>query len=449
MKRLRLAMRLYNTAHLITPEKLEVVERVLREYTEQDAPPTPATGAAVMREATPEPAATVMLAGSVAKRTQAGYYRTDDGMALVQVLGSLVQRSGWLDAESGLTSYQALDGMLSAAMEDPAVKGILLEIDSHGGEGSGLFELTSKIAAANKVKPVTAHANEQAFSAAYAIASSAGELVVAPTGMVGSIGVVMYHVDQSQLNAKRGLVYTPIFAGARKVDFSPHAPISDSALSGANEMVQRLYSTFVGQVASSRGVGEDVVRGTEAGLLHPDQAISLGLADSVGNIGQALESLRERVNTPAKPVKPSKQSSSRSAVADALTPKGNTMEPNTTTPATTVAPAASTQQPDPAAIIRAERERTQGILNHAEAAGRTGLAKHLAFATSMTLDEAVAMLAAAPKETGGALAASMAQIPNPKIGAEADQPDSPKVIHLDANKVYNRRRADVAKARRG
>ncbi len=438
MSYLRLATRLYNAPLLITPQKLEVIERVFRMYSDGDK--------GVLVEAVePRPE----LAANLARRTQAGYYRTDDGMALVQVLGSLVQRSSGMDAMSGLTSYQLLDAMLSAAAEDPEVKGILMEVDSHGGEGAGLFELAAKIRAIDAVKPVTAHANEQAFSAAYALASSAGELVVAPNGMVGSVGVVMYHVDQSQLDAKRGLTYTPIFAGARKVDFSPHAPLSEEAHRGAREMVDRLYNTFVGHVASMRSVGEDVVRGTEAGLLHPDQAISLGMADKTGNLGAALDSLRGRVSKPAAPKK-DKASSPRSAVANAPTQKGNTMEPSDKTTATPT-PAATTQQPDPAAQIRADRQRTQAILGHAEAAGRRKLAEHLAFATDMSVEAAAGMMAAAPKEAAESpLTRAMGGIQNPKVGADGEPTaaSDKKVVSIDANAVYNRRRADVEKARR-
>ena len=80
-----------------------------------------------------------------------------------------------------------------------------------------------------KEKPIYAIANDAAFSAAYAIASSAERLFVTSTGGVGSVGVIAIHVDQSGFDEKVGRKYTAVFAGAKKNDFNPHEPLSDSA----------------------------------------------------------------------------------------------------------------------------------------------------------------------------------------------------------------------------
>src|SRR6185369_6520362 len=121
---------------------------------------------------------------------------------------------------------------------------------------------------------------------------------VPKSGMVGSVGVIMLHVDQSGANAKRGLDVTHITAGARKADFSPHAPLSDAALNAAQAMVDRLYGQFVDGVAASRGISPDVVRGTEAGLLNPDQALELGMIDAIGTIGDAMQRLHTIMQNP-------------------------------------------------------------------------------------------------------------------------------------------------------
>ena len=79
-----------------------------------------------------------------------------------------------------------------------------------------------------------------------------------------------------------------------------------------------------------------------------------------------------------------------------------------------------------AAGAAAERTRVAGILTHAEAGGRAKLAEHLAFKTAMTVEEAAAMLAAAPKEVAATvvvdpLAAAMANVTNPRVGAGSDE----------------------------
>ena len=94
-------------------------------------------------------------------------------IAVIAVHGTLVRRTGGLDAASGLTSYAVIAEQLDAAVADPAIAAILLDVDSPGGESGGVFDLADRIRAATHVKPVWAVANEQAFSAAYAIASAA------------------------------------------------------------------------------------------------------------------------------------------------------------------------------------------------------------------------------------------------------------------------------------
>ena len=119
------------------------------------------------------------------------------GVAVIPIHGTLVRRTVGLEAESGLTSYASLAAQLDAAIGNPAVSAILLDIDSPGGESGGVFDLADRIRAASQIKPVWAVANDMAFSAAYALASAASRVFVSRTGGVGSIGVIAMHVDQS------------------------------------------------------------------------------------------------------------------------------------------------------------------------------------------------------------------------------------------------------------
>ncbi len=103
------------------------------------------------------------------------------GIAVLPIYGTLVRRTVGLEAESGMASYQGLATMLDAAVADPNVAAILLDIDSAGGESGGVFDLADRVAAAAKRKPVWALANDMAFSAAYAIGSAASRFIVTRT----------------------------------------------------------------------------------------------------------------------------------------------------------------------------------------------------------------------------------------------------------------------------
>jgi signal peptide peptidase SppA len=220
------------------------------------------------------------------------------GIAVIPILGTLVKRSLGLEAASGLTSYSEIAAMLDAAVADPMVSGILLDIDSPGGEASGSFELARRVREAAAIKPVWAVANDAAYSAAYAIAASAQRLFVTETGGVGSIGVIALHVDQSIKDANDGYRYTAITAGAHKNDYSPHEPLSDAAKSELQSEVDRLYAIFTEHVAAMRRLDLDAVRATEAGLYFSSNAVAQGLADGVQTLDGTLAEFQLFLSAP-------------------------------------------------------------------------------------------------------------------------------------------------------
>jgi signal peptide peptidase SppA len=260
-----LASRLYGTPLLLARAKLDVILSVLGERVEL---------ARVRSGRQPVP-----------KRPAD---RPPGGIAVIPVVGSLVRRTVGLDPASGFTSYAEIAGMVDAALADPSVDGIVLDIDSPGGEAGGVFELGERIRAADAVKPVWAVASDTAFSAAYAIGCSASRLLVSRTGGVGSIGVIAMHVDQTARDAQQGYRYTPITAGDHKNDFSPHEKLGPEAHARLQAEVDRLYAMFVDHVAVMRKLDTDAVRATEAGIYFGTDAVTAGLADAVGSLDAVL-----------------------------------------------------------------------------------------------------------------------------------------------------------------
>jgi signal peptide peptidase SppA len=177
-------------------------------------------------------------------------YRNREGISIIPIQGLLTRQSG--SDFFGTTSYEEIHELISNAIEDSAVNSILLDIDSPGGEVSGLFDLVDFIYESREVKPIYAIANDHAFSAAYAIASAASKIFVNRTSGVGSIGVIATHADISEYDKKEGIKYTTIFAGNKKNDLSPHEPISDDTVSDLQKEVDRLYKMFVATVARNR-----------------------------------------------------------------------------------------------------------------------------------------------------------------------------------------------------
>jgi acyl carrier protein/nitrogen regulatory protein PII-like uncharacterized protein len=162
-----------------------------------------------------------------------------NNIAIIPIHGILTKRSGIFDGMLGMTSYDEIQKQISAALSDDAVQTILLDIDSPGGETSGLFDLADFIYQARSQKTIWAVCNDEAYSAAYGIASSAEKVFINRTSGVGSIGVIATHIDQSAFDEKQGVKYTTVFAGNRKNDLNPHEPLTSESMQTLQSEVSR------------------------------------------------------------------------------------------------------------------------------------------------------------------------------------------------------------------
>lgn len=384
------------------------------------------------------------------ERAPEGYFR-GSGVAVVPIVGTLVQRSDMFTDISGMMSYSKIESMFAAAVDDPMVNEILLEIDSPGGEVAGAFDTAERMARARGTKPITAIASELSASAAYLLASVADEIVVPRTGAVGSVGVVAAHFDYSRAMDKRGIAVTYVYAGEKKIEGNRFQPLSDSALADWGEKIQEVYSIFVDAVSRNRNMSTDRVRGTQAGMFMGFKAVDSGLADRVNSFSNELNNavLRKQKPNPGGQFRYGKLQQQENLMDPKAPEPAATQEKVVTAPepapATAAAPAPSVAAAAPEGASEAEhRTRIKTILECSEAQGREELAKHLAFETNTSAEDAKAILAKSNKRSS--LSAAMDKIGGgPGIRAEevhehGAQSGKPSI----AESVYKHRREVVA-----
>lgn len=267
------------------------------------------------------------------------------------------------------------------------IKGIALVVNSGGGLVAGCWDLVDKMEAlkAETGVPVRAFAHESAYSAAYGVSCVADEIVVSRTGGVGSIGTLRTHVDWSKFNERMGLAYTFIQAGECKTDGHPDKPLSERAKSRWMKQVNELNEIFVAAVSRNRGLDEQAIRDMEAATFSATEALSNGLADQIGPLDDALAAYAADLSSNEGDEQMSTQDTAAEtqAAIDAAVAQAN-------------AKAAETQAAAVAAAVAAEKQRVAGITALEEAKGREALANHIAMNTSMSVEDAKAMLAAAP-----------------------------------------------------
>ena len=219
-----------------------------------------------------------------------------EGIAIITVAGSLVARSSGFSGGSGLRSYASIKRDLQAVLNDDGIGGIMLDLDSHGGEVAGCFALADLIREASSRKPVFAYVNEAAYSAGYALAASAQRIFVSPTSGGGSIGVFMAHTDKSKLFEKEGVAYEYIYSGAKKIDGNPNGPLEKRVRDELQARVDTLRDLFAERIDAFRGLKAGTAKATEAGVFMGQELIETGLADELATFDQALSSLSATIN---------------------------------------------------------------------------------------------------------------------------------------------------------
>ncbi len=216
--------------------------------------------------------------------------RTLGSVAVLPLFGTIVPRANLFTNASGATSAETFGKRFDELINDPSVGAIILDIDSPGGQVSGIEEVSKKIFEARGRKPVVAVANHLAASAAYWIATAADELVVTPSGEVGSVGVFAAHEDLSESMAKEGVKVTMISEGKYKTEGNPYEPLSEEAKAAIQERVSEVYDTFVKAVARNRGVKPADVRDGfgEGRVVGAKKAVQIGMADRVGTLDETI-----------------------------------------------------------------------------------------------------------------------------------------------------------------
>lgn len=281
--------RILNRPLLLHPQKILVIQSVLAGRIGLQDP-------GLSPEASQFTGETIDTDGTGKRTGRPMFRRTDAGVAIIDVLGTLVNRGAWIGASSGLTSYEGIQAQIAAVRADPNTHSVILDIASPGGEAVGAFETAAAVRDLAKSKRTVAVVNGMAASAAYAIASGATEIVTTETGVVGSIGVVLLHADYSAALAEDGIKPTLIFAGAHKVDGNPFEPLTDAVKTDLQAEVNAFYEKFLATVEAGRGsrTSRATARATEARTFIGDAAVKAGLADRVGTFESVLADLSSR-----------------------------------------------------------------------------------------------------------------------------------------------------------
>lgn len=256
---LRLASKIYNVPHLITPQAFNIVLDYLDSRNSSVSMMIPQDDKPV--EAEP---------------------MMSNGLAVISVEGSLSYKPVMtLCGEAG-TSYQSLQAKVEDAINAGCTT-IVLDMASGGGEASHVFQSAEAIreACTEAGVKLIAYADVMACSAAYALSVIADEVVVNPSACVGSIGCVVALLDSSKAMDQAGLKRIFVTSGDSKVPFAQDGSFKREFLDEIQKDVNELNDEFAAFVSKYSGLDVEVIKGFQAKTFNAQEALDAGLANKI------------------------------------------------------------------------------------------------------------------------------------------------------------------------
>lgn len=344
-----------------------------------------------------------------------------DGVAIIPVTGPIFRYANMFTRISGATSTQVLATDIQAALDNPQVRGIVLNVDSPGGEANGINELSDLIYAARSKKPIKAYVGGMAASGGYWIASAASEVIIDDTGMAGSIGaVVEIKLGDDKESGKRYQIVSRN-APNKRPDLSTEGGRAKIA-----ETIDALGDVFAAKVARNLGVDpEDVpAMGDYGGIKMGAAAVEAGLAHRLGSLESVIADLaRPAANQQRKPSMQVKTTAELRAAIEAGTDPLTIeiAEPVMSEPVDVDAIKAEASQ----AAVTAERERIKGI--NALAAVGFEEEVQVAIDTGLSVEATALSLYKASQDRGVTLGAIKSDAKSAAAASPKDGTDKPTI----------------------
>jgi protease-4 len=214
----------------------------------------------------------------------------EDGVALVRIEGEIVSGK---ETEFGLTTSsnaysESIIEQLERADSDPAVKAIVLRVNSPGGGIVATDEIYSALKGLEK--PVVVSMGEMAASGGYYVSCAAREILANPETLTGSIGVISTVPNFEELLNKIGIEMLVIKSGTRKDELSPYRQPTEEEIAHWQAIIDEAYEQFLGVVVAGRDLDPEKARELADGRVYTgQQALDLGLVDRLGNLPDAIK----------------------------------------------------------------------------------------------------------------------------------------------------------------
>jgi protease-4 len=202
-------------------------------------------------------------------------------------------------SDSGITAFGMVK-LLRQVADDSTIKGVIVRVDSPGGDGIASDDILHEMKVLSKKKPLLISMSNLAASGGYFIAMTGDPVLAYSNTLTGSIGVFFGKVDLRGLYDKIGLKKELLTRGRFAAIDSEYKPLTPEEREKVQREIQVFYHGFVERVADARKRPYDQVEPLAQGRVWlGSQAKMNGLVDEIGGLDRAVEMIKQRTNTPA------------------------------------------------------------------------------------------------------------------------------------------------------
>ena len=216
-------------------------------------------------------------------------------IALVTQEGDIT-RGGSSDeiTDTGITASASVK-LLREVEDDPSIQGVILRIDSPGGDGIASDDILHEAKRLSEKKPTVISMSDLAASGGYFIAMTGDPVIAYPNTLTGSIGVFFGRVNLKGLYDKLGITKESLTRGKFANIDSENGPLTDEERAKLRHEIEVFYKGFVQRVADGRKRKYDDVEPLAQGRVWlGSQAKQNGLVDEIGGLDRALELVKQR-----------------------------------------------------------------------------------------------------------------------------------------------------------
>lgn len=229
---------------------------------------------------------TLSALGSMARQTTPPTVGIGDAVAVIRLDGAISDSSPDYFTTQGITPGR-VDDLLEQASADPAIKAVVVRVNSPGGSVVASDEIYHALLAFEK--PVVVWMGEVAASGGYYISCGGDYIVAHPDALTGSIGVISQFINAEELLDEIGVQVLVITSGSRKDIGSLFREMTEEEQALWQAISDEVYEGFVALVAEARDLPLETVRDLADGSVYTGrQALELGLVDEVGTLDDAI-----------------------------------------------------------------------------------------------------------------------------------------------------------------